>query len=77
MTPVTAVWPRDETDLVRTVQGFRVEGRRGRGRPKLTAEKVARADMIVCGIDGSLAEDRRACKAEIRRPNAATGGIRA
>lgn len=35
-----------------------------------------RADMIASGMDGTLAEDRRACKVAIRRPDPATGVAR-
>lgn len=38
-----------EDDLARAMQGLRVEGRWGRGRPKLKWEQVIREHMIACG----------------------------
>lgn len=51
-----------------------MEGMRSRSGPKLTWEQARRANMIVCEIDGMLAQDKRALKAAIRRPDLATGG---
>lgn len=53
------------------------EGRRGRGRLKLTWEQVVRTNMASCGTDGTLTEEIRALKATIHRSIPATGGIRA
>lgn len=47
----------------------------GRGRPKVTREQLAEIEMIACGIDGTLPEDRKAWKAVFRRPDPATDGI--
>lgn len=55
-----------EEDLVRVSQGFRVECRWGRSRPKLTWEQVIRTYMFACGVDGTLDEDRRASRTAIR-----------
>ncbi len=63
-------------DLVRVGQELRVEGKRHRGRPKLTWEQVIRGDMRAWGIDRTLAHDRRAWRAAIRRPDPADGGTR-
>lgn len=41
-------------DLVRTILGLRVEGRQGKGRPKLTWEQVIQADVIACIVDPIL-----------------------
>lgn len=49
-----------EADLVRTIQELTVKGRRGKGRPELIWEQVIRADMSACGVDGTLAQDKRA-----------------
>lgn len=56
---------------------LRVEGRRGRGGPKLTWKRVIQAYMIACGIDGALARDKKAQKVVIHRPDLDTDGIRA
>lgn len=49
-----------EEGLFRPIQEFGAEGRQVVGGTKLTRDQVIQADMIVCGIDGVLAEDRRA-----------------
>lgn len=41
-----------EENLVMAIQGLRVDGKRGRSRPKLTREQVIWADMNSCGIKG-------------------------
>lgn len=45
-----------------------------RGRPKLIWKRVVRADIITCGLDRTLTEDRGAWKAAIRRHDSAAGG---
>lgn len=69
-------WQGDE-DLVGAIQGLRIEGRWGRGGPKLTWEQVIQAGMMVCGIDGTLTQDIRAWNLAIRRPDPLTGRIKA
>lgn len=60
--------------MVRAIQGLRVEGRRGRVRPKLAWEQMIQADLRACVVDGSLSQNRRAWKAEIRQPDPASDG---
>lgn len=40
----------------------------------LTSEQVMRTNMATCGIDKALAQDRRAWKTAIRRPDPAADG---
>lgn len=45
----------EEEDLGRVIsRGYRVEGRRSRGRPKQSLEHVVRKGLRTCGIDGIL-----------------------
>lgn len=46
-------------ELVRTVQGWRVESRRGRGRYLFTWEQGVRRDMAACEVDGSRGVEKR------------------
>ena len=49
---------KDASDWVRQSMDMVVEGRRGRGRPRLTWEKVVESDMKLRGLTREDAEDR-------------------
>ena len=49
---------KDDSDWVRQSMDMVVEGRRGRGRPRLTWEKVVESDMKLRGLTREDAEDR-------------------
>lgn len=49
------VWPCNE-DLG-AIQALRVDGRWGRGRPKLTWEHAIRVDINAWRMDGTLAQE--------------------
>lgn len=68
---------RNEEELVRAILVLRVWGRQDRGRPHLTWEQVIWADIIACGTEKTLPQDRNSWKTAIRQPEPGTGGIRA
>lgn len=59
---------RMSKDMVRAILRLRIECRWGKGRCKLNKVQVMKTEMAVGRINGTLARDRWAKKAEIYQP---------
>ena len=49
---------KDDDDWVKKIMSFEVEGKRGRGRPRMTWSQVVERDMRECGLKREDATDR-------------------
>ena len=50
---------KDDDDWVKKIMWFEVEGKRGRGRPRMTWSQVAEKDMRKCGLKREDGKDRK------------------
>ncbi|KAJ0851966.1 hypothetical protein HanRHA438_Chr14g0632811 [Helianthus annuus] len=57
---------RQTTAPVRVVETLTVEGRRGRGRPKLTWEEQIRHDLLESHLSEDMVQDRTSWRRRIR-----------
>ena len=49
---------KDDDDWVKKIMSFEVEGKRGRGRPRMTWSQVVEKDMRECRLKREDAKDR-------------------
>ena len=49
---------KDDDDWVKKIMSFEVEGKRGRGRPRMTWSQVVERDMRECGLKREDVKDR-------------------
>ena len=56
---------RSSTELVRRVEGFQVEGKRGRGRPRRTWEEHIRLDLQALHLSEDMTADRQSWRRSI------------
>ena len=52
---------KDDDDWVKKIMSFEVEGKRGRGRPRMTWSQVVERDMRECGLKREDVKDRERC----------------
>ena len=57
---------RETTAPVRVVETLTVEGRRGRGRPKLTWDEQIRHDLLELHLSEDMVQDRTSWRRRIR-----------
>ena len=57
---------RQTTTPVRVVETLTVEGRRGRGRPKLTWDEQIRHDLVELHLSEDMVQDRTSWRRRIR-----------
>ncbi|KAJ0587063.1 hypothetical protein HanIR_Chr04g0158951 [Helianthus annuus] len=57
---------RQTTEPVRVVETLTVEGRRGRGRPKLTWDEQIRHDLLELHLSEDMVQDRNSWRRRIR-----------
>ena len=57
---------RQATNPVRSVENITIEGRRGRGRPKMTWEERIRHDLIELNLSEDMVEDRILWRSRIK-----------
>ena len=53
---------KDDDDWVKKIMSFEMEGKRGRGRPRMTWSQVVERDMRECGLKREDAKDRERWK---------------
>ena len=49
---------KDDDDWVKEIMSFKVEGKRGQGRPRITWNQVVERDMRECRLKREDAKDR-------------------